>query len=252
MKYADPTLRDQLAAAYALGTLRGRARHRFERLMAADPALDRLAREWELRLNVLAEGAPAVEPPAHLWRRIEERLAAPVPASAGMRRRSALAALFGRPRVRLPGFRDAGFWNFVGFWRPAGLAAAAIAAVLVAWIALTPAPVRPSHTAVLSEPSIPLVLVADLALDDRRLSFRAMTLPEARPDQSLELWVVPEEGAPRSLGLLLPDPKAIELSAENAAALAGGTLAVSREPAGGSPTGAPTEVLTGGRMLPAI
>ena len=39
MRYADPDLRDRLAAEYALGTLRGPARRRFERLLAGDARL---------------------------------------------------------------------------------------------------------------------------------------------------------------------------------------------------------------------
>ena len=39
MSYADPDLRDRLAAEYALGTLRGPARRRFERLLAGDARL---------------------------------------------------------------------------------------------------------------------------------------------------------------------------------------------------------------------
>jgi anti-sigma-K factor RskA len=67
MRYADPDLRDRLAAEYALGTLRGPARRRFERLLSDDERLRDAAEDWELRLNLLGESAPAVEPPAHVW-----------------------------------------------------------------------------------------------------------------------------------------------------------------------------------------
>src|SRR5215813_8278244 len=74
MNYRNPELRERLAAEYALGTLRGRARRRFERLLADDADLRRLVEGWELRLNTLAETALAVTPPARLWQRIEQRL----------------------------------------------------------------------------------------------------------------------------------------------------------------------------------
>ena len=45
MRYDDPTLRRQLAGAYALGTLRGTARRRWERLMQQDRELRRLVVE---------------------------------------------------------------------------------------------------------------------------------------------------------------------------------------------------------------
>ena len=68
MNYADPELNDQLAAEYALGTLRGPARRRFERRLSDDTYLRDLAEDWELRLNLLAESAPAVAPPARTRR----------------------------------------------------------------------------------------------------------------------------------------------------------------------------------------
>jgi anti-sigma-K factor RskA len=59
----------------------------------------------------------------------------------------------------------------------------------------------------------------------------------------LELWSVPAQGAPRSLGLIKANGTTV-LSRERLppALLKGGTaaLAVSVEPPGGSPTGVPT------------
>ena len=60
--------------------------------------------------------------------------------------------------------------------------------------------------------------------------------------KALELWILPAEGNPVSLGLLpASGEQRRELSAAQRAALAGAKqLAVSLEPAGGSPTGLPT------------
>ena len=76
MKYDNPDLQDILAAEYALGTLTGAARRRFERLMAADPALGRMVETWEQRLNALGGGLLPVAPPPELKLAIERRIAA--------------------------------------------------------------------------------------------------------------------------------------------------------------------------------
>ncbi|MGH6954619.1 MAG: anti-sigma factor, partial [Alphaproteobacteria bacterium] len=69
-----------LAAEYALGTLAGEERDRFERRLGADRAAQRLVEEWQLRLAPLAEGVAPVEPPRTLWRRIEAALPGRAPA----------------------------------------------------------------------------------------------------------------------------------------------------------------------------
>jgi anti-sigma-K factor RskA len=67
----------------------------------------------------------------------------------------------------------------------------------------------------------------------------AVSVPDAR---SRELWALPEGEAPVSLGLM-PASGSVELALDarqRAALEATKNIAVSDEPAGGSPTGAPT------------
>jgi anti-sigma-K factor RskA len=84
MRYADPKLIDRLASSYALGTLAGGARRRFERLRRdrADVAL--VTSEWESRLARLAQTVPPRQPSPQLWAAIAARtrpVAAPAPLS---------------------------------------------------------------------------------------------------------------------------------------------------------------------------
>ena len=89
----------------------------------------------------------------------------------------------------------------------------------------------------------------------RRLSVRLVAAERAPAGRVYELWLLPKGGAtPRPLGLLPPEgPGAFDLAPEDAAALAGADgLAISLEPAGGSPTGLPTgPVLFKGAVLAA-
>src|SRR5258708_6006763 len=87
MNYADPRLRDMLAGEYVMATLPRRARARFERLMAADPALARLVGEWQERLMPLDATADPVAPPPQIWRAIESATGAAVVAAARPERR---------------------------------------------------------------------------------------------------------------------------------------------------------------------
>jgi anti-sigma-K factor RskA len=251
MNYGDPSLREHLAAEYALGTLRGRARRRFERLMANDRALRDLVAEWETRLNPLAAAAAPVAPPPALWHRIEAQLGAPADQRAAPRR-PWLERLFGPPAVPIPTAATAGLWYCVGFWRAAAIAMAAAAVALAIHVATLPPAAAPSHIAVLAGEDAKPVLLARLDAASGRLELTPIGLPAPAPDASLELWLLPPQGAPRSLGLVGRAGLIRELSAADADSLAHGALAISLEPAGGSPTGQPTgPVLYQGPVVPA-
>src|SRR5262245_37840432 len=127
MNYADPELRDRLAAEYALGAMSGLERRRFERLLSGDRDLRDLVENWEMRLNLLVESAPPVQPRAHVWDGIARQIA---PAAAPVRE----------------GWVDR-LWDSLGFWRAATGVAAAAAAALVLYVAVRSPSLLPEQVA---------------------------------------------------------------------------------------------------------
>jgi anti-sigma-K factor RskA len=231
MNYArNPELIERLAAQYALGTLRGRARLRFARLARENATAARALREWENRLGPMSIAVREVRPHRRVWKAIQARL----PESAGP-------------------------WDSLAFWRNLGLVASGCAAaLLVAFVVRDPrfgpipveriaasAQMQPAYVAVLSDKAGKVAL---LAYADRRsdeLWLKASDLQSIDSErQVFELWGLPKEpgGAPKSLGLLpKKDKGTIKLSAAADKALSDfPALAVSLEPAGGSKTGLPT------------
>jgi anti-sigma-K factor RskA len=63
VNYRRPELLDTLAAHYVHGALRGRARRRFERLIAADAGIAGAVGRWEARFAPIALGLDPVAPP---------------------------------------------------------------------------------------------------------------------------------------------------------------------------------------------
>ncbi len=82
--HQHPALRDRLAADYAIGTLRGGARRRFEAVLHAHPDVARAAARWDERLQPLNDALPMPSVPAGdaLWARIAERSFGAGPAAA--------------------------------------------------------------------------------------------------------------------------------------------------------------------------
>ena len=217
MDYSRPELAQRLAAEYVLGTLRGPARRRFETLLPAHTTLRQAVAQWQQTLVPLATSVQPVEPPPQVWQGVQARL-------------------FGTPEA------TPSLWQRLALWRSlSGVAtAAALAMFLVA--SQTPAPQAPVLVVLAANPQAALALnasfVASISADGRALVLKPLNDVSLDAGRALELWAVPAQGAPRSLGLvqgasattllrthLLRDTEA---------------FAVSVEPQGGSPTGAPT------------
>jgi anti-sigma-K factor RskA len=228
MNYFRAPLADRLAAEYVLGTLRGPARRRFDALLPAHPALRAAVMRWQDALVPLAASVKPVEPSPKVWKGIEARLFAEKRAAND----GAMPAAAGR------------WWQNVLPWRAAtGLATAAALALGVA-LSL-PKPVQPPLVVVLAPADAAAAgalykarFVASVSADGRGLVLKPIDAVALDPQRALELWAVPGQGAPRSLGVVASQGATTVIRAEllrNTAA-----FAVSVEPAGGSPTGAPT------------
>jgi anti-sigma-K factor RskA len=226
MNYFRAPLADRLAAEYVLGTLRGPARRRFDALLPAHPALRAAVRRWQDALVPLAASVKPVAPSPRVWAGIEARLFAERQAAGGQ------AAAPAR------------WWERVLPWRTA--AGVATAAALVLGVALVlPQPAQPPIVVVLAPADAAAAgalskarFVASVSADGRGLVLKPIEALALDPQRALELWAVPGQGAPRSLGVVAAEGATKVLRAEllrNTAA-----FAVSLEPAGGSPTGAPT------------
>jgi anti-sigma-K factor RskA len=209
---------NDLAGEYVLGTLTGEERVAFEARLRHDPAAARAVALWASHLQPLADAVAPAIPPTDLWRRIQRDLGLPT-------------------RTRAP------IWI-----------AAAVAAALIAVAFLIPDLIfRPDVNSVAQlapqggEPAF-VVSVLD---DQKKLLVRAAKV-DALPNQSYELWAVPPSGAaPLSLGVIEATGETERDVAENLRGLLtpGATLAVSLEPAGGSPTGSPTTVMFAGTLV---
>ncbi|MGH7095378.1 MAG: anti-sigma factor [Stellaceae bacterium] len=227
MRYDDPELRRRLAAEYVIGTMPSRARHRFERLAAADRVLADLVADWETRFAPLDDTTLPASPPARIWRAVERRIAGPVATSP----------------------QATGWLASLGSWRAATGFAVAAGAVLAVYVALAPVPPAPLVVAILSDHSGTPEWIALTGPRRGEVSIAALGPVTGSTGHAFELWAI-AGGPPRALGLLTPERGHPLLIAAAAVPLSGATLAVSREPPGGSPTGQPTgPVLYQGKVL---
>ena len=222
MRPQNPALRDALAAEYVLGTLRGLARDRFERWLKDDPGLRSEVNTWEELLAGFNAGIAPVPAPERLWQAIELRL--------GMAERKTSA-----PAPAVPGLR---------WWRGAWLSLSVAALLVMALV------FRPDVAVDDFAPDMQLVLhnkeqrpVWQIQADTRhnRLMVSALRPVQLPDDRSLELWLLPKSGGPPiSLGLMPTRMENSLVVTANTALIEAAAYAVSLEPQGGSPTGAPT------------
>lgn len=80
--HENPRLVDLLAGEYALGTLQGAARRRFEAVLRRRPDLADAVVRWNERMATALLALPPEEPQPSTWRAIEQRLGMQQPAQA--------------------------------------------------------------------------------------------------------------------------------------------------------------------------
>jgi anti-sigma-K factor RskA len=253
-----PDLVDRLAASYALGTLRGGARRRFETLARSSPILRVTAQVWQERLMSITELQQTEVPARHVWQRIENLLAAEP--------RAALPQPAQNPAIEL--LQRARNW-----WRAGALAAgvAAVAAIAITLnlqgelqgtqgqlaqlqaqglqlaranqqlMAQLQAQPDVRYVSVLHDEKATPTLLALFDPKHNTLTLKRMVNFQEGPEKSLQLWAVPATGgAPRSLGVLA-EQDVLRLPAQPQVVAQSPLFAITLEAKGGVPEGTPAQ-----------
>lgn len=218
-----------MAAEYALRLLGPDELAEVERRLATDPQFAEEVARWRGRLAPLGEEVDAVTPPAGLWRKIEAAVGPRVVANDNV--------------VELK--------RRLNRWRAIGGGMTAIAASLAALLFFQPKATVPPPAAPHAETAPMVAMLGDQSAmkvvaswdpGARQLVLAVAGDMPADPAHAHELWVIPADGKPRSLGTM-PNRKEMHMRPADALATLlqqGSTIAISVEPAGGSKTGAPT------------
>lgn len=229
----NESLCERLASEYVLGTLRGGARRRFESWLKDDAALRKTVSEWQDRIYPLAELTAEVEPSQQLWEKIEKRV---------------------DKTMQRPNGELVRWWNRLHFWRGLSIASIVVCFSLVAFMSLRQPDmpvVQNDYVAILMDKDSRTRIVVTGDIVHRQLSVKILMPQSVSSNEDLQLWALPKQGAPHSLGLLasngemlvsLPDDLQLETVL---------MLAVSLEHKGGSanPNGPTGPVMLKGELL---
>ncbi|MBA6340999.1 anti-sigma factor [Colwellia sp. MB02u-10] len=230
MNYLSENLKNALAAEYVLGTLRGPARQRFQKLMMQYPPISEATHTWEQQLNGLGEKIPPVTPDASVWLRIEQQLGFVTEPE----KNNIVSITKAKPKV----------WQSI-----AGLASAAalVLAVLLVNVEPISAP-DAQQLALVNNEQTELLWALEIGKDT--IDIQATKTLVAQANADYQLWIVPADGtAPISLGLLPKTGKLTLSKPQLFDQIEIAALAVSLEPLGGSPNGSPTTVLYTSKLV---
>lgn len=271
----NPELVDRLAASYALGTLRYGARRRFESLARAYPAIRFACNTWQTRLSGMTEFQRSVEPPQHVWTKIQNLLPSTrVIASQPERKRgtwwqqawrtpqliwkvgTAVGALATVAAVTVNVYRAQELEQSTA-QQIAAVEAKAQAQLQAHNEALKQLEARlteqPKVLAVLSDKGATPVMLVTVDKVAGGLVLQRLTAFKEADDRSLQLWALPQGGRPRSLGVLNPE-QVMRVAASLADLQSVPAIAISLEPKGGVPSeGGPTgPVLFSGPLIAGV
>lgn len=210
--------RNGLVAEYVLGLLSSAEHARVGQLIEADPALRAEHEFWVARFAELDGEFAEVPVPRPLFAAIESRI-------------------FGARK-------QATWWDNLLLWRGIAAGALAVAVVSVSFNLLQPVPdVSALTTQLVAALEAEGSNVKFVALYDGSGKVRLTALSgEAVPDRDFELWAIQGGNAPVSMGVIpITNRSAFAVSPAIMAGWGeGSVLAITLEPKGGSPSGAPT------------
>lgn len=249
----NPELLDRLASAYALGTLRGGARRRFETLAREQAPVRAAALIWQSRIASMNELQPQSEPSPAVWTRIDNVVQGEQQAQAMQATRQAALKEYAQAEGLGGWLRSLALWRAA---TAAGVAATVVAVVvgvnmrdqlsqqmgsqvaaLQAQLQATP---QIEYVAVLSDDKAAASMLVTFDPKSKRLTLQRVGAYQEAGDRSLQLWALPPSGGPKSLGVLGSD-KVLRLTAGEGDVREVPTLAISLEPKGGVPSeGGPT------------
>ena len=218
---------DTLAAHYALGSLRGGARRRFETLARELPVVRLAAHDWHARLASMTELQTGIAPNPVVWTRLQNLIAA---------EQSQKALALQRARAAVT---PSSWWRNLLLWRGVSLigTAVSVVAVLVGLNLnqqLQTLP-RVSYVAVLADDQSAASMLVTFDPLQRKLTLQRVGGYQEASDKSLQLWALPPGKGPQSLGVLSHE-KLLRLTVAEAQVNAVPTLAISLEPQGGVPS----------------
>ena len=256
-----PELLERLASSYALGTLRGGARRRFEAMCREQAPVRAAALIWQARLASLNELQTQAQPAPAVWTRIDNLVRGDLDAAAMAARRASSALPPSAPQ-------RTGWLHNLLVWRAATAMAigATVLAVstgldmgeemgakigqLQAQLQATP---QIDYVAVLSDDKAAATMLVTFDPKSKKLTLQRVGGYQEASDRSLQLWALPPSGGPRSLGVLGQD-KVLRLTAGESDVREVPTLAISLEPKGGVPsaTGPTGPVLFKGALIQTV
>jgi anti-sigma-K factor RskA len=234
MNYLQRERLDALAREYAVGTLHGGARRRFERLLRDERAARVALAAWQRRLDPLADTVPPMKARPEVWQQLEQRL---FPAAAA-------------PPAPMPWWKAMFGGRVLGGALAGVLLATAVLQQQPAWLGLEPASetLPASYVGLLTDAAGQPVLLASSRRHGRTLTVKLLQPLAVPPGRVAQLWALPKDGsAPFAVGVVPAQGSATIALPDTSERLFSNVtrLAVSLEPAAGAAQPSSAFVISG-------
>jgi len=186
-RYQNPELFEQLAIEYAVGSLHGRARKRFEALMDTHFYLRAVVDAYESKFANLVELLPDQQPSKRVWKNIDSHIKASVKAAE-------------------PEKEKVAWWKSSFFKQGFGMAMMTI--VISAVLLFNPmtkdnTATATAYNAILESETIGIVAVTKILKSDMKLSIDMLKPMDISDDMELALWCHPKDGGiPMKMGVI--------------------------------------------------